>query len=247
MIQEFSKLNNWYWYGAGIYVEGTPARPPYRSRGWCLTMTHIRDLVFPEDKKFFVLFKDMANHLKEASETLNEITHELPRGLEKVHKVHQIEYLGDEITRQIYEHLNESLIMPLEPDEITWLAPALDDVLDKIDWAAQQLATYKISESDEILKEYSYLIVMACLEISRAIDALADENKPGEVNSHVVEIGRLYNVSSALLSRAVLALFETQDLLVIIKLKDIYESLSRTMEKCNDVGRALADISMNHP
>jgi uncharacterized protein Yka (UPF0111/DUF47 family) len=44
----------------------------------------------------------------------------------------------------------------------------------------------------------------------------------------------------------VLELFKAQDLLLIIKLKDIYEGLAKVMEKCNDVGHALSDIAMAH-
>jgi len=206
----------------------------------------IRDLILPEDKVFFVLFKDMAEKIKEASTTLNEITHELPEGTEKSHKVHQIEHLGDEITREIYEHLNESLITPLEPEEISRLAPVFDDVLDKLDWVAHQVATYELPQSNDVLKEYSYLIVMTSQEISDALESLEALNRPKDVRSHVSEISRLYNLSGELQSRAVVDLFKTKDLLMIIKLKDIYESMAKVMEKCNDVGHALADISMNH-
>ena len=87
---------------------------------------------------------------------------------------------------------------------------------------------------------------MTAGEISDAIDALATLQKPADVNSHVLEISRLYNLSGELLSRAVLDLFKTQDLLLIIKLKDIYESMGKVMERCNDVGHALVDISMSH-
>jgi uncharacterized protein Yka (UPF0111/DUF47 family) len=206
----------------------------------------IRDLILPEDQIFFALFKDMAQKINEASTTLNEITHELPEGIEKAHKIRQIEHLGDEVTRHIYERLNESLITPLEPDEIARLAPALDDVLDKLDWVAHQLATYELTRSSDVLKEYSYLILMTSNEIVEAVDALADLTKPQDVHSHILEISRLYNLSSELLSRAILEIFKTKDLLMIIKLKDIYESLAKVMEKCNDVGHALSDISMSH-
>jgi hypothetical protein len=93
----------------------------------------VRDLILPEDKVFYSLFADMADIINKAAATLNEITHELPMGTEKAHKVHQLEHQGDEITRQIYEKLNESLITPLEPEEIARFAPALDDVIDRID------------------------------------------------------------------------------------------------------------------
>jgi uncharacterized protein Yka (UPF0111/DUF47 family) len=206
----------------------------------------IRDLILPEDKVFFVLFKEMAEKISEAATTLNEITHELPGGTEKAHKVRQIEHQGDEITRKIYEQLNESLITPLEPDEIARLAPAFDDVLDKMDWVTHQLCNYGIPESNDVLKEYSYLILLSSTEISDAVESMRDLKSPDEVKIHVIEISRLYNLSTELLSRAVLELFKTQDLLMIIKLKDIYEGFAKVMEKCNDVGHALGDIAMAH-
>jgi hypothetical protein len=206
----------------------------------------ISDLILPEDKVFFTLFKEMAEKITEASTTLNEITHELPGGTEKGHRVRQIEHQGDEITRKIYEQLNESLITPLEPDEIARLAPAFDDVLDKTDWVTHQLCNYGIPESNDILKEYSYLILLASTEISQAVDSLSSLKNPDDVKTHAMEISRLYNLSTELLSRAVLDLFKTQDLLMIIKLKDIYEGFAKVMEKCNDVGHALGDITMAH-
>jgi hypothetical protein len=206
----------------------------------------IRDLILPEDKVFFTLFKEMAKNIAEASATLNEITHELPGGTEKGHKVRQIEHHGDEITRKIYEQLNESLITPLEPDEIARLAPVFDDVLDKIDWVTHQLCNYGIPESNDVLKEYSYLILLTSTEINHAVESMSTLKNPDEVKTHVLEISRLYNLSTELLSRAILELFKTKDLLMIMKLKDIYEGFAKVMEKCNDVGHALNDIAMAH-
>ncbi|MDD1687609.1 DUF47 family protein [Methanoregula sp.] len=206
----------------------------------------IRDLILPEDKVFFTLFFEMTEKIAEASTTLNEITHELPGGTEKAHKIRQIEHMGDEITRKIFERLDESLITPLEPDEIARLAPAFDDVLDKIDWVTHQLCNYGIPATNDVLKEYSYLILLTSAEISHAVNSLATLKNPEEVKTHTREISRLYNLSTELLSRAVLELFKTQDLLLIIKLKDIYEGLAKVMEKCNDVGHTLHDIAMAH-
>ena len=206
----------------------------------------IRDLILPEDKVFFALFMEMAEKIAEAATTLNEITHELPSGTEKGHRVRQIEHHGDEITRKIFEQLDESLITPLEPEEISRLAPVLDDVLDGIDWVTHQLCNYGIPETNDVLKEYSYLILLASTEISEAVVNLSSLKNPEDVKTHVMEISRLYNLSTELLSRAILELFKTNDLLMIIKLKDIYEGMAKVMEKCNDVGHALGDIAKAH-
>ena len=206
----------------------------------------IRDLILPEDKVFFTLFLEMAEKIGESATTLNEITHELPEGTEKAHKVRQIEHHGDEITRKIFEQLDESLITPLEPEEIARLAPVLDDVLDRLDWVTHQLCNYGIPETNDVLKEYSYLIMLASIEINHAVKSLSTLKDPDDVRTHVEEISRLYNLSTELLSRAILDLFKTKDLLLIINLKDIYEGLAKVMEKCNDVGHALSDIAKAH-
>ena len=206
----------------------------------------VRDLILPEDKVFFTLFKEMAGKITEASGILNEITHELPNGTEKGQKVRQLEHQADEITRQTYERLNDSLITPLEPEEIARLAPALDDVLDRIDWVTHQICNYGIPQSTDLLKEFSYLIVLSGNEISHGIDDLSTLKKAEEIDLHSRELNRLYNISTELLSRAVLELFQTKDVLLIIKLKDIYEGLAKVLEKTNDVGHALTDISRNH-
>ena len=210
------------------------------------TIMRIRDLILPEDKIFFSLFKEMAERIVEASTILNEITHELPDGTEKSHKVRQLEHKGDEITRHVYEQLNESLITPLEPEEISRFAPVMDDVMDRIDRVTQQICNYELAESNDTLKEFSYLIMMSAAEIAEAVTALEMIKKPDAVKSHATEINRLYNLSIELQAKAVLDLFKTKDLLLIIKLKDIYEGLGRVMEKTNDVGHALNDIVMSH-
>jgi len=206
----------------------------------------VRDLILPENKVFFSLFSEMSELIGEAATTLNEITHELPGGTEKAQKVHQLEHKGDEITRNIYEKLNESLITPLEPEEISRLAPVLDDVLDRIDRVTQQICTYGLTEQNDKLREFSYMIMLATGEIVQAFEKLPEMDKIPEIKNQANEINRLYNRAIELQSQAVLELFKTKDLLLIIKLKDIYEGLGLVMEKCNDVGHALNDIILSH-
>jgi uncharacterized protein Yka (UPF0111/DUF47 family) len=206
----------------------------------------VRDLILPEDKVFFLLFADMAAIIGEAAATLNEITHELPHGTEKSHKIRQFEHKADEITRHIYEKLDESLITPLEPEEISRLAPVMDDVMDRIDRVTQQICTYGLTEQNDTLREFSYMILLATKEISDAFDTLPAMDNLPEIRKNANEINRLYNLSIELQSRAVLELFKTKDLLLIIKLKDIYEGLGKVIEKCNDVGHALDDIILSH-
>jgi len=206
----------------------------------------IQDLILPEDRVFFTLFKDMTSLLKEAAGLLDGMTSDLSSANQKCDAIRQIEHNADGVTRQIFERLDESLITPLEPDEIARLAPTLDDVIDRLDWVSHQLCSYGISETDEVLKEFSKLITQSVDEIDKGVSHLSNLKLPIEIHKEGIEINRLWNRSRDLLSNAILDLFETKDPILIIKFKDIYENLEEVLAKCNDVGHVLTDISMRH-
>ncbi len=206
----------------------------------------IQDLLLPEDKVFFDLFLKMAATLREESSLLAAMTIDFSTAHQKCHAIRQLEHDADGIARQIYERLDESLITPLEPEEIARLTPALDDVIDAIDWVSHQICSYGISESNETLKEFSTLIVQSGERIEQGLDLLRTLKRPTDVQAQSIEINRLWNRSRDLLSSSILDLFTTQDPIRIIKFKDIYENLEQVLAKCNNVGHVLNDISMRH-
>jgi uncharacterized protein Yka (UPF0111/DUF47 family) len=206
----------------------------------------IQDLILPEDKVFFQLFTRMTTTLKGAAEHLADLTSDLSSAHQKCHAIRQLEHDADGTTREIYERLDESLITPLEPEEIGRLAPALDDVIDSIDWVSHQLCNYGITETNEILQEFSTLIVKGTEEIEQGVELLATLKKPLEIKEKSIEINQLWNQSRELLSSAILDLFNTGDPVLIIKFKDIYENLEEVLARCNNVGHVLNDISMHH-
>ena len=170
-----------------------------------------------------------------------------PEGTEKAHRVRQIEHHGDEITRKIFEQLDESLITPLEPEEIARLAPVLDDVLDRLDWVTHQLCNYEIPEDERCAQG---ILVSHHAREHRdqpcSKEPLYAKRSRGRQDPCGRRSAGRITSRSELLSRAVLDLFKTKDLLLIIKLKDIYEGMAKVMEKCNDVGHALSDIAKAH-
>ncbi|MDD1673048.1 MAG: DUF47 domain-containing protein, partial [Methanomicrobiales archaeon] len=137
-------------------------------------------------------------------------------------------------------------ITPLEPEEIGRLAPALDDVIDSIDWVSHQLCSYGIIETNEILQEFASLMTHCADEIETGVGLLSTLKKPLEVQEKSIAINVLWNQSRELLSSAVIDLFKSQDPILIIKFKDIYENLEGVLAKCNHVGHVLNDISMHH-
>lgn len=206
----------------------------------------IKEWVVPQDKVFFDLFDRMAQTVVSAADLLVEFVENFENVKEQCHRMKQIEHQGDEITHEIYEQLNRTFITPLEPEEISRLASALDDILDYIDGTAQQMYSYGITETDDQMIELAKLIQLSVIEIEKAVNGIRTIKNPGLIEERCIEVNRLENVADNVLGHAIMDLFKTEDAITIIKLKDIYENLEMATDKCEDVANVLSDIAIRH-
>ena len=205
-----------------------------------------KEWVIPQDKVFFDLFDRMAQTVVSAADLLVELVENFENVKEQCHRMKRIEHQGDEISHEIYEQLNRTFITPLEPEEISRLASALDDILDYIDGTAQQMYSYGITETDDSMIELAKLIRLSIIEIEKAVTGIRTIKNPGLIEERCIEVNRLENVADNVLGHAIMDLFKTKDAITIIKLKDIYENLEMATDKCEDVANVLSDIAIRH-
>ncbi len=206
----------------------------------------IKEWVVPQDKVFFDLFDQMAATVVSAADLLVEFVENFENVKEQCRRMKEIEHQGDEITHQIYEQLNRTFITPLEPEEISRLASALDDILDYIDGTAQQMYSYGITETDDSMIQLAKLIQLSVVEIEKAVTGIRTIKNPGLIEERCIEVNRLENVADSVLGHAIMDLFKTGDAITIIKLKDIYENLEIATDKCEDAANVLSDIAIRH-
>ncbi len=206
----------------------------------------IADMILPEDRVFYELFRQMTGQVKRAGELLHELAGDLSSAHQKCHEIRQLEHDCDGVVRRIYERLDESLITPLEPEEIARLAGSLDDVVDHIDWVSHQICSYGISEKDTALREFSELILKCVIEIERGVENLSTLRSPEETERSAIAINRYWNSSRNLLMGVILDMFKKEDPILIIKFKDVYENLEEVLARCNSVGHVLSEITRHH-
>lgn len=205
----------------------------------------VRDIILPEDRLFLDLFDQMATNIAQAADLLAEQCVDLTSNQSNCLKIRHLEHDSDDVARKIYGRLEESLITPLEPEEISRLVKALDDVIDIIDWVSHQICNYRIRTHSRDLKEFTEYISISAHEIVKGVLGLHDLHNPEstrEIKRTTEIINVNWNESSDLLSRAVSELFETNDTLMILKLKDVFENLEEVLQECNDVGHVLNEI-----
>ncbi|QYZ78607.1 DUF47 family protein [Methanofollis formosanus] len=206
----------------------------------------LKEWIVPQDKVFFDLFEKQADTVNEGAMLLHALVNDYVDVKNQCHKIKEIEHKGDEIAHEVYEQLNLTFITPLEPEEISRLATALDDVLDYIDGTTQQMYGYGVTETDDLMRELARLIYLSTQEIQTAVRLIRTMDDPRAVEKHCIEINRLENLADAVLADAIKNLFSTNDAITIIKLKDIYENLEEATDKCEDVANVLSDIAIRH-
>lgn len=206
----------------------------------------IKEWVVPQDRIFFDLLEKQAETVVKGADLLVELVEDYTNVKEKVQRMKDIEHEGDEITHEIYEQLNRTFITPLEPEEISRLASALDDILDYIDGTAQQMHSYCIKETDDAMIELAKLIQVSVVEVEGAVKGIRTIKDPKNIEERCIEVNRLENIADGVLGRAIRNLFTTSDAITIIKLKDIYENLELATDKCEDAANILSDIAIRH-
>jgi predicted phosphate transport protein (TIGR00153 family) len=206
----------------------------------------LRELLIPHDKIYFDLFEKQAGVMKEAAWQLVALTEDFTNVKEKRHEIEKLEHKGDQITHDIYKQLNSSFITPIDPEEISSLASALDEVLDYIDGATEKMYYYNIGATDAHMIELAKIIHMSTTELEGAVKGIRSIKDPRYIEERCIEVNRLENLADDVLAHAVTELFKTDDAITIIKLKDIYEHLETATDYCEDVANVLSDIAIRH-
>ncbi len=206
----------------------------------------LRELLIPQDKVFFDLFERQVAIVAESANQLVALTENFTNVKEKRHAIELLEHQGDQVTHDIYETLNQTFITPLDPEEISKLASALDDILDYIDGSAEKMLYYGIESTDSPIIELSKLIRLSVIEIEGAIKNIRAISNPKYIEERCIEVNRLENLADDVLAHAIMDLFKTNDAITIIKYKDIYEHLEVATDYCEDVANVLSDIAIRH-
>jgi uncharacterized protein Yka (UPF0111/DUF47 family) len=206
----------------------------------------LRELLIPQDKIFFDLFERQVAIVTESANQLVALSENFTNVKEKRHAIELLEHQGDQVTHDIYETLNKTFITPLDPEEISGLASALDDVLDYIDGSAEKMLYYGIESTDSHIIELSKLIRLSVIEIEGAVKGIRAISNPRYIEERCIEVNRLENLADDVLAHAIMDLFKTNDAITIIKYKDIYEHLEVATDYCEDVANVLSDIAIRH-
>jgi predicted phosphate transport protein (TIGR00153 family) len=201
--------------------------------------------LLPRDEKFFDLFHQHARILCQSSELLISGLRSGYDGMRRISKqMEALERNGDEIIHEIFERLQATFITPFDPEDIQTLATTLDNILDAIEDATFRISSFRVDPIPGPAIELGRMIDQSCNALARALNSLKDR-KP--VWDDCIEVHRLENEADAVERTVLGELFSSEtDPIRLIKLKEVYEILEQTTDRCEDVADVLQNVAVKN-
>jgi uncharacterized protein len=203
--------------------------------------------LLPRDEKFFDLFTAVASLCVEAAKLQMDLLRAEPlRRPPLVEAIKRLEHDADQITHEVVTRLDRVFITPLDREDIHLLASRLDDVVDLIDGAARRVQMYHAGQAPPGAVLLGEVVVRATQALLVAVQSL-EKNKNRTVLDACDEVKRLEEEGDSIYHEWVGKLFDgSPDPLVVIKWKEIYDTLENTLDHMEDVGNVLESISIKH-
>ena len=197
--------------------------------------------LLPREEQFFALFVNQVKLIVEASRLLLDGVRDCNSSMARSsEEIRTLEAKGDEIIHDTFTRLNQTFITPLDPEDIHALASRLDDVLDGIEDTAHRIFVYRLNPIPPVILQLCTIIYDCAGSLQRCFQALNDKQ---QVTEHCIEINRLEDVADGVVRRAISELFDHEtDPIALIKLKEVYEFLEDTTDRCEDVADVLQGV-----
>lgn len=201
--------------------------------------------LIPKEEKFFEMFRQMGTIITEGAVQLKHMMDDYADPLASQRMIKDTEHKGDNQTHVIIKTLNKTFITPLDREDIYSLASKLDDILDLIDASAQRFVMYNVEKPTAEAQQLAFIILKCCQTVERALKHLG--GKFDDVNDCCVEINALENEADRVCREAISRLFdEEKDPINLIKWKEIYETLEKATDKCEDAANILESVVVKH-
>ena len=203
--------------------------------------------LMPKDEGFFDLFEHMGATLADAARLLDDFMTSYDNIQDRAAQIHNIEHSGDHLTREAIAKLNRTFITPFDRDAIHELVCRLDDVLDRIDEAADRMVVYRIPQPTEDARLMAKVLVRAAGVIQETLPLLRDMKQKQVIVNRCLDLHALESEGDRIERHALATLFEGRlDATEIIKWKDIYADLEEATDRCADVANVIESIVIRH-
>jgi uncharacterized protein len=199
------------------------------------------------DKRFFLLLQQAAANVAKMGTEFQGLLSDWDYIKDRVNILADLEHDGDAITHDIQKMLYRSFITPLDREDISLAAGALDDIADRIHSAADVMLLYRVDIPTPKAREMVDVLVRGTTEVEKAIQLLDSELDHDELRRRGEAINQVEKLGDRLYREAVADLYEHEaDDLNLVKWRKIYEMMESALDGCEAVADVLESIAIKY-
>jgi uncharacterized protein Yka (UPF0111/DUF47 family) len=164
-------------------------------------------------------------------------------------RINEVEHHGDRIFLKTMERINHSFITPFDREDILLLSQDLNQVLDHIQGTMEKVVIFKAGQPKEkYVLDLVNVLVEATEEIKFAVRKLRELRvHHREIIESCEKIRAFEHQGDNLYRAGIASLFEnTEDVIEIIKWKEIYEHLETTLDYCETVSNVIKGVAVKY-
>ena len=200
--------------------------------------------LFRREKKtnrFVVLLMQQAELTLEGFHVLQEYVEKPSEATAR--RLREIEKEADEARRILIDELNRTFVTPFDREDIFALSLTIDDMLDYAYTTVDEMEIFDVRPNEYISRMVS-LLHDAAAEVYRGVERLGSH--PNVANEHAVRAKALENRVEKVYREALAHLFGTpktlEDVMNILKLREIYRHLSNAADRGDEAANVIGDI-----
>jgi uncharacterized protein len=199
------------------------------------------------DKTIIDMLENQGTNLVTATSSLVELLMYFDDLTDRKSRIKDLEHKGDKITHDLFAITSQTFVTPLDREDISRLTTAIDQIVNYVDESSDKLIMFKIKEPTPYMIELAKVLLSASQEIYMLIKRLRKFKNANDLVVHCRTIRKYEHEGDIIYRNAIAKLFETNTNAVeIIKLKDVYESLEASIDRCQDTADIVEDIALKY-
>ncbi len=225
----------------------------------------MRFSLIPREMKFFDMFDEFVATLTQASKKFHEMVSVFDKLDVRSQEMKRQEEACDSCVETIIVALDRTFITPFDREDIHTLATNLDDIMDNMEKTSYRLAAFRIDKPTPEAVEFARIIKECCIRVETAVRLLRDLGNSEKIHVLLREIGQLENDADKVYRMADAGLFANlltngqacqaaevptprlapitpEDILALIKWRELYEWLEETVDACKHVANVISEI-----
>lgn len=207
----------------------------------------MRFSLLPKENVFYELLDKLAIKAKDSVKLFKILIESWDGSNVNIQPLIDIEHECDDIVHEIMVKLNKTFITPIDREDIHLLAKKIDDLVDVIQALSKRMVLFQIQKVTDDLKKMTVILENSIEIVATVVQKIRNLKNPNELFDLCIQIHTLENEGDRVFEKALAKIFQNAiDPLYVIKWKEIYESLERAIDKCEDISDVIWGIVVKY-